>query len=162
MFIKHQFEPVIFKDSEILILGSFPSVKSRENNFYYMNKHNRFWKVLSNLYNVDFLNLSIDQKINYLKDLKIGIYDVVLECEIIGSQDSSIKNIKVVDLYKLIEKTNITKIYLNGNKAYDIFKKHFPNLLNISKKLPSTSPANAAYTTEKLINEWKVIINNGK
>lgn len=162
MFIKHQFEPVIFKDSEILILGSFPSVKSRENNFYYMNKYNRFWKVLSNLYNVDFLNLSIDQKINYLKDLKIGIYDVVLECEIIGSQDSSIKNIKVVDLYKLIEKTNITKIYLNGNKAYDIFKKHFPNLLNISKKLPSTSPANAAYTTEKLINEWKVIINNGK
>lgn len=162
MIIKHQFEPVIFKDSEILILGSFPSVKSRENNFYYMNKYNRFWKVLSNLYNVDFLNLSIDQKINYLKDLKIGIYDVVLECEIIGSQDSSIKNIKVVDLYKLIEKTNITKIYLNGNKAYDIFKKHFPNLLNISKKLPSTSPANAAYTTEKLINEWKVIINNGK
>lgn len=162
MIIKHQFEPVVFKDSEILILGSFPSVKSRENNFYYMNKYNRFWKVLSNLYNIDFLGLSIDEKINYLKDLKIGIYDVVLECEIIGSQDSSIKNIKVVQLDKLIEGTNIKRIYLNGNKAYDIFKKHFPDLLNISKKLPSTSPANAAYTIEKLINEWKVILNNGK
>lgn len=162
MIIKHQFEPVVFKDSEILILGSFPSVKSRENNFYYMNKYNRFWKVLSNLYNIDFLGLSIDEKINYLKDLKIGIYDVVLECEIIGSQDSSIKNIKVVQLDKLIEGTNIKTIYLNGNKAYDILKKHFPNLLNISKKLPSTSPANAAYTIEKLINEWKVILNNGK
>lgn len=162
MIIKHQFEPVLFKDTEILILGSFPSVKSRENNFYYMNKYNRFWKVLSNLYNIDFLGLSIDEKINYLKDLKIGIYDVVLECEIIGSQDSSIKNIKVVQLDKLIEGTNIKTIYLNGNKAYEIFKKHFPDLLNISKKLPSTSPANAAYTIEKLINEWKVILNNGK
>lgn len=157
MVIKHQFEPVIDNTSEILILGSFPSVKSRENEFYYMNKQNRFWKVLSSLYGIDLENCSRDQKILKLKELKIALYDVIEECEITGSQDSSIRNAKIIDLEELIKKTNIQRIYLNGNKAYNLFIKHFPMYSKIACKLPSTSPANAVYTLEKLVEEWNII-----
>lgn len=157
MLIKHPLEPIIDSDSQIIILGSFPSIKSREENYYYMNKQNRFWKVLSSIYNYDFVNASKVQKTNKLKELKIALYDVVVECEIVGSSDSTIKNEKVLDINKFIALSNISKIYLNGKKAYELFISNYQNLKDIAYLMPSTSPANAVYTLDKLIAKWQVI-----
>lgn len=154
--VKHCFPPVVDKDSKILILGSFPSVKSREFDFYYMNKQNRFWKVLSTLLECDF-ECPIDERIVLLKKNNIALYDVIEECEIIGSSDSKIKNVIYADLEQIIKNTNIKAIILNGKKAYDLFLKRWNNLdLNIFL-MPSTSPANAKSKLEDLLKEWSII-----
>ena len=98
----HAFESFYNIDSKILILGSFPSVKSRENGFYYMNKTNRFWSVLSNIYNEDFININIDKKKELLNKYHIALSDCIYECDIIGSSDSSITNIKLMDIDTII------------------------------------------------------------
>ncbi len=150
----HGFPCVYNENSRILILGSFPSVKSRLSNFYYMHPQNRFWKILSNLFDIDFINLDILQKTQALLDLHIALYDVITSCDIIGSSDASISNPTYIDMKMF---PNIKKIYLNGQKAYDLFIKKYPELQNISYKLPSTSPANAKFSLQDLIEEWKVI-----
>lgn len=140
--IKMGFEPYVNSDSEILILGSFPSVKSREVGFYYGHPRNLFWKVLSTVFNEE-LPVTIDEKKAMLKRNKIALFDVVEECEIKGSLDSNIKNFKSADIKSVIEKGNISRILLNGGKAYSVFEKKYPDLLEMAIKLPSTSPANA-------------------
>ncbi len=140
--IKMGFEPYINADSEILILGSFPSVKSREIGFYYGHPRNRFWSVLSKVFGEE-LPGTIDEKKALLKRNKIALYDVVEECEIKGSLDSNIKNLKSADIKSVISKGNISRIILNGGKAYSVFAKKYPDLLDMAVKLPSTSPANA-------------------
>ena len=155
----HKFGPVFNKDSEYLFLGSFPSVKSREKNFYYMHPKNRFYPLLKEVFDDDFTNLDIEVKKELLLKHHIALFDVIQSCEIVGSSDSSIKNIEVNDIKKIVDNTKINKIILNGKLAYNLFIKHFPDLVNIAYYLPSTSAANAACSLEKLKTHLLEIIN---
>ena len=153
----HQFDKIVFADSKIIILGSFPSVISLKENFYYMNKNNRFYKVLAVLFNDDFTNKDINKKIELLKKHHIALYDVIKSCTINNSSDASISNVVPNDIDKIIKNSKIKKIFLNGKKAYELFIKYFPNLQNMAYLLPSTSSANASYSLEKLILQWSII-----
>ena len=155
--VKHKFKAILDSNSMVLILGSIPSVKSREYNFYYMHKQNRFWKLLENIYEDDFGNRDILIKKKLLHKYRIALYDVLESCEISGSSDSTISNVNPVDINNLIKGTNINRIYLNGKKAYDLFCRYNPELISIAVYLPSTSPANARYSIEDLYKKWLII-----
>lgn len=156
--IVHSFEPVYDKASEILILGTLPSVKSRENNFYYGHKQNRFWKVLATLLKEPVPD-TIEEKKAMLLARRIALWDVIQSCDIKGSSDSSIKNVQPTDIGMILEKTNITRIYANGNKAGQLYKRYqFPVTGIEAMVLPSTSPANAAWSLERLCEAWRVIL----
>lgn len=156
--IVHSFEPVYDKASEILILGTLPSVKSRENNFYYGHKQNRFWKVLATLLKEPVPD-TIEEKKTMLLAHRIALWDVIQSCDIKGSSDSSIKNVQPTDIGMILEKTNITRIYANGNKAGQLYKRYqFPVTGIEAMVLPSTSPANAAWSLERLCKAWHVIL----
>lgn len=155
MKVIHPFKPVYDKNSKILILGSFPSIKSREENFYYAHPKNRFWKVLQEIYGSEEL-LSKEKKIEFLLKNNIAIWDSIKSCEIENSDDSSIKNAIPNDINEIIEKSSITRIFCNGNASYKVFKKYYKNDFNVKVDiLPSTSPANARYRLEDLVNIWK-------
>ena len=156
--IVHSFEPVYDKDSEILILGTLPSVKSRENNFYYGHKQNRFWKVLATLLK-EPVPATIEEKKAMLLAHRIALWDVIQSCDIKGSSDSSIKNVQPTDIGMILEKTNVTQIYANGNKAGQLYKRYqFPVTGIEATVLPSTSPANAAWSFDRLCEAWRVIL----
>lgn len=156
--IVHSFEPVYDKASEILILGTLPSVKSRENNFYYGHKQNRFWKVLATLLKEPVPH-TIEEKKAMLLAHRIALWDVIQSCDIKGSSDSSIKNVQPTDIGMILEKTNITRIYANGNKAGQFYKRYqFPVTGIEAMVLPSTSPANAAWSLDRLCEAWRVIL----
>lgn len=155
--IKHQLKPIIDANSRILILGSLPSVKSREKNFYYMHPMNRFWKILSLVYEEDFIGADTNQKISLLRKYHIALYDVIESCDILGSSDATITNVSPVDIAKIIVNSNVRNIYLNGRKAYDLFVKYNPKLKKIAIYLPSTSPANARFSVERLYKQWEII-----
>lgn len=156
--VRHEFEPVYNRNSRILILGSFPSVKSREQQFYYGHPQNRFWKVIAGLTGYP-VPVTIEEKKKMLLENRIAIWDVIAECEIIGSSDSSIRNVVPAELEQILETANIEQIYANGGTAKKLFEK-------FQKKkcgreiigLPSTSPANAAFSLERLLKEWKRIL----
>ena len=157
MKVNHSFPIFINSNSKILILGSFPSVKSRELDFYYMHKQNRFYKILSNLFNEDFYNASIEEKKILLKKYKIALYDVVEECEILNSNDESITNVIPSPIKDLIKNTDIKHIFINGSKAKKLFIRHNKDLLNITSFLPSTSARNARYNLATLTKEYQII-----
>lgn len=160
MKVVHPFEAVYNNDSKILILGSFPSVKSREINFYYGHPQNRFWKILENIYNEKIDN-NIESKKEFLLRNNIALWDTIKSCEITGSSDSSIKNAIPNDIETLIQKTNIKAIFCNGNTSYKLFMKYFKNKINIPIIcLPSSSPANAKFSLESLTEIWKEHIIN--
>ncbi len=138
------FEPCFDCESRILILGSFPSVISRKALFYYANPLNRFWKTLESLTGEPPLK-SVAEKKAFLSRHRIALWDVVTECDIRGSLDSNIKNYVVADINAVTEAAKIEAIFLNGQTAYRIFKKHFPSLLPFAVSLPSTSPANTRF-----------------
>ena len=121
--IKHEFEPVFDKNSKILVLGTIPSVKSRENNFYYGHPQNRFWKLIAALCDEDIVPQTIEEKKQMLLRNHIAVWDVISECDIIGSSDSSIKNVVPVDLSVILENADIYRIYANGGKAYELYMK---------------------------------------
>ena len=155
--IIHPIQPVFDKDSKVLILGSFPSVRSREEGFFYGHPQNRFWKVTSRLFNEE-TPLTTEEKRSFLLRSHIALWDVIGSCDIDGSSDSSIRNVTVNDISLILETADIQAIYLNGRKAYDLYKKYmFPATEREGICLPSTSPANAAWSTEKLIQSWSVI-----
>lgn len=156
----HNIDPVYSSDSKILILGSFPSVKSRESQFFYAHPQNRFWKVLTALYAPDGgVELdTVDKKREFLLMNKIAVWDVIQSCEITGSSDSSIKNVKVNDLKRILSAADIEAIFSNGATSYNLYMKYCADKLGRpSLKLPSTSPANAAYSLERLIEAWSAI-----
>lgn len=153
MKVEHTFKPIYNKKSKILILGSFPSVKSRENNFYYAHPKNRFWKLISKILNTKE-PITIEDKTKLILNNKLAIYDVIKSCEIQGSSDSSIKNVEINDINYIINNSSIEKIIFNGNKAYELYNKYETNKFSNTKVLPSTSPANARYSFEKLYNVW--------
>lgn len=153
----HNIEPVYDQDSEILILGSFPSVKSRETQFFYGHPQNRFWKVLSNILD-ERMPLTIEEKKQMLLKHHIAVWDVIASCTITGSSDSSIKDVVPNDLEKLLKTSKIRKIFANGATAYKLYDRYSCKRTGISAiKLPSTSPANAAFRLERLIDAWKII-----
>jgi len=152
----HPFEPIFDSNSRILILGTFPSVKSREQNFYYGHPQNRFWKVLAAVFG-DQVPETVQAKKEFLLRHNTALWDVIASCEITGSSDSSIKNAVPNDIAKILKTADIRQIFCNGSKAFDLYQKFLPELNVDAKKLPSTSPANAAWTLEKLIAEWRII-----
>jgi len=156
--VAHTFQPVYDASSEVLILGSMPSVKSRETGFYYGHPQNRFWKLLSALMNAP-VPYSIDDKIKFLLFYHIAIWDVIASCEISGSSDASIRNVTANDIATLLQNTNISRIYTNGATAGKLYKKHiYPTTGIEAIVLPSTSPANAACSFEQLKEIWQQIL----
>lgn len=156
--LTHIFSPVYDTDSQILILGSFPSVKSRETNFYYGHPRNRFWPLLAHLMQEPCPESTNDKKAFLLKH-HIALWDVVQSCEIHGSSDASIRNVIPADIQQILHQANIQAIYANGTTAYKLYQKYcFPKTNREIFKLPSTSPANAAWNMEKLIAAWQVIV----
>lgn len=152
--VEHTFEPVYDENSEILILGTFPSVKSREQNFYYGHPQNRFWKVLAKLTEEEVPETIEEKKAMLLKH-HIAVWDVVESCDIIGSSDSSIKNVVPADLRRVLEGSRIRKIFANGDKAYRLYKKYCQEETGREAvKLPSTSPANAIFPLDRLTEIW--------
>ena len=152
MYMKERvvgFEPYYNQDSKILILGSFPSVKSREVSFYYGNERNRFWAVLSTALN-ESKPQSIEEKKALLDKHNIALWDIVTECEIHASEDASIKVIGVANISLILDTSNVQKIIVNGNKAKEIFLKFYPQYEDKLICLPSTSPANARLD----VNVW--------
>ncbi len=158
--IEHGFPPVIDKDSEILILGSFPSVKSREENFFYMHPNNRFYPMLEKVFGESFCTPKIDEKITLLKKYHIALYDIVESCDIVDSKDNQISNVKITDVKQLIENTHIMKIILNGKKSFDLFTHNFSDLDIKCYYLPSTSSANARVRLDQLTDIFKRILND--
>ncbi len=155
--LSHPIPPLYNKDSEILILGSFPSVKSREAMFFYGHPQNRFWKVVSAVCkNVE--PKTIEEKRQFLLNNHIALWDVIGSCDIEGSADSSIKNVKANDLSPILNNANIRQIYVNGKTAERYYNLYIrPTLGRDAICLPSTSPANATWSIEKLIDAWKVV-----
>lgn len=155
--IMHPFPPLYNKDSKILILGSFPSVKSREQMFFYGHPQNRFWKVLSAVFNSK-LPETIEEKKQFLLKHGIALWDVIASCEITGSSDSSIKNVKVNDLSVIFKEADIRQIFVNGRTAEKYFKKYTKDKIKRDALcLPSTSPANAAWSLDELCKKWSVL-----
>lgn len=158
--VSHEFAPVFDANSRVLILGTFPSVKSREQNFYYGHPQNRFWKVMARLTGWD-VPQTIEEKKTLLLKNGIAIWDVIASCEIVGSSDSSIKNVVPANLNQVLTQCNIKAVYANGGTAKKLYEKY-------SQKetgreiigLPSTSPANAAYSVDRLMEYWSVIREN--
>jgi hypoxanthine-DNA glycosylase len=153
--IIHPIEPVFDGKSKVLILGSFPSVKSREQGFFYGHPQNRFWRVMAEVCGVD-APVTIEEKKHLLLDNGIAVWDVIHSCEISGSADSSIKNAVPNEISFILENSNIKQIYTNGKKADSLYKKYIEKSVGIEAVcLPSTSPANAAWSFEKLCECWK-------
>ena len=155
--INHPFPPLYNKDSKILILGSFPSVKSREQNFFYAHPQNRFWRVISEVLGSDVPE-TVEQKKQLLLQNGIALWDVIASCDITGSSDSSIINVKVYDLSHILTYADIRQIFVNGRTAEKYFRKYIKPAINTDAIcLPSTSPANAAWSVKHLAEEWKIL-----
>ncbi len=157
---RHEFGPVWNEESRILILGSFPSVKSREQGFYYGHPQNRFWRLLALLLE-EKLPQSIEEKKQFLLQHRIALWDVIESCEIVGSSDSSIRDAVVNDFCDILKNSQIQQIFVNGNKAAQLYEKYASLQTGRGVKcLPSTSPANAAYSLERLAEKWSCILKD--
>ena len=155
--ITHPFSPVWDQDCTVLILGSFPSVKSRENDFYYGHPQNRFWKVIAAVCGAP-VPRTIPEKRDLLLQNHIALWDVVQSCEICGSNDSSIRNVEPTDLRQILSGAPIRQICANGGKAAALYRKHQQPVTGAEiTALPSTSPANAVWSLERLTEAWSVI-----
>lgn len=154
--IVHPIEPIIKPESRVLILGSLPSVKSREQNFYYGHPQNRFWQVISKICHAECPS-TIEDKKALLVNHNIAVYDSIYECDIIGSADSTIENVVATDIAALIKGTDIGIIYCNGSTSYKYCVKYNKNLSIPIVCLPSTSPANASWNVEALVSAWSRI-----
>lgn len=159
--VKHTLNPIYDQKSTILILGSIPSPKSREVGFYYSHPQNRFWKILSDLFHEKIENTNLAKQ-QFLLNHHIALWDVLKECEIKGADDSSICNIEVNDIKKILDQTQVKKIYTTGLKATNLYKKYCYPSTNISSiYLPSTSPANCRnYDYDRLLKEYQCIYND--
>ncbi|KHG34033.1 MULTISPECIES: DNA-deoxyinosine glycosylase [Sulfurospirillum] len=154
----HPFEPVYDATSRVLVLGSFPSVKSREEAFYYAHPQNRFWKVIAALYGVE-PPCDLETKKALLHTSGIAIWDVIRCCDIVGSSDATIQNACGNDLRSVLHATRIERIFCNGQTAAKLYRIHCEPLTKLpAQTLPSTSPANAAWTLEKLIVAWSSLL----
>lgn len=159
LHVSHGFGPVYDKNSRILILGSFPSVKSREENFYYGHAQNRFWPLMARLLDAP-LPQSVEVKRTLLLGHGIALWDVIEECDILGSADNSIKNVMPTDIRRILDAADIQGIFCNGALAHKLYMSElFPASGIEAVKLPSTSPANAAFSMERLYAHWRQILD---
>lgn len=155
--VTHPFPPLYNQDSRVLVLGSFPSVKSREAQFFYHHPQNRFWKVLSAVFN-ESVPITIEEKRDLLLRNKIAVWDVIQSCEITGSADSSIKNVIPNDLTEILQTAKLNRIISNGGTSHQLYMRHIFPLTGIeSLKLPSTSPANASCSMDCLVKDWSIL-----
>ena len=162
MRIEHPIPPLYGPDSEILILGSFPSVKSREQNFFYGHPQNRFWKVVAALFGQEPPQ-NIPEKKELILSHGLALWDSIASCVITGSSDASIREVRPNDLRIILDSAPIERIYCNGRKSHEMYEKYIlPSLGREAACLPSTSPANAAWSLEKLIAAWSVILPDQK
>lgn len=156
--VKHPFAPIYDENSRVLILGSFPSVKSREQLFFYGHPQNRFWKVLSAILECP-LPETIEQKKEMLLTNRVALWDVIAGCDIEGSSDASIENALPNDLSIILDHAHIEHIFCNGKKSYELYQRYLaPQLEMDAICLPSTSPANAAWSLDRLITAWRQLI----
>lgn len=156
MRVIHPLKPIYDEHSKILILGSLPSVKSREIGFYYAHPQNRFWKVMEKVFLVELF--TIEDKIKFLHDYHIAIYDVIESCEIEGSSDTKIKDVIPTNLKTMIENSQISQVFTTGKKAFELYEKYqYLDTRIKAKNLPSTSPANAAYSLDRLVEHYQVL-----
>lgn len=157
MTVIHPIAPVFDENSEILILGSFPSVKSREAAFFYGHPQNRFWRVLAAVRGTDVPG-TVEEKRAFLLREHIAVWDVIERCEITGSADASIQNAVPNDLNRILEAAPIRAVFTNGKTADRLYDRFFGDSISLPKTcLPSTSPANAAFSPERLIAAWRAI-----
>lgn len=155
--IQHSIEPVYDEHSRILILGSFPSVRSREAQFFYGHPQNRFWKVLAAIHDAEVPKTN-EEKREFLLENGIALWDVVGSCEIQGSSDSTIRNVVPNDLTRILDHADIRQIFVNGKTAQRYYKKYIEDEIGREAIcLPSTSPANASWSLERLTDAWSVI-----
>ena len=155
--LTHPFGPLFNEDSRVLILGSFPSVKSREQNFFYGHPQNRFWKVVAAVLRQPVPG-TIEEKKELILSGRLALWDSIASCEITGSSDASIRNAKANDISIILENSKIERIYCNGRKSHELYRKYIEAQTGREAIcLPSTSPANAQWSLEKLINAWSVI-----
>jgi hypoxanthine-DNA glycosylase len=155
--VTHGFPPFYGKESRILILGSFPSVRSREVSFFYGFPRNRFWQVMADLRQAP-LPVTEEEKRIFLSENRVALYDVIEECDIHASSDSSITGVIPADLTPILQAADIRAIFTNGATASRLYERYLePVLHRPSVKLPSTSPANAAWSLQKLEEEWKAV-----
>lgn len=153
--IKHPIEPVFNQTSKILILGSFPSVKSREEGFFYGHPRNRFWKLMAELTG-EKLPISNDEKKRLLLKHHIALWDVIASCDIVGSSDSSIENAVANDITSILQNSSVQAIFTNGKTADKLYQQYIePKVHMAAICLPSTSPANAAWSYERLFEVWR-------
>lgn len=155
--IVHPIPPEWSADSRILILGSFPSVKSREIGFFYGHPQNRFWRLLATLFD-EPIPETVDEKRTLLRAYGIALWDVIGSCSIVGSSDASITDAIPNDISRLLEGSRIERIFVNGGKAAALYDRYIlPTVGCAAIRLPSTSPANAAWSLERLAAAWKII-----
>ena len=155
--IIHPIPPLYDKSSRVLILGSFPSVKSREAMFFYGHPQNRFWKLMALLFEADIPS-TVEEKKRLVLSHGIAMWDTIHSCTITGSSDSSIKDVVPNDLSVILNNSRVKRIFCNGAASHRLYQKYIYPINNIpAQKLPSTSPANAAWSLEKLAEEWKII-----
>jgi len=177
--IVHPIPPFYDESSRVLILGSFPSVKSRESRFFYGHPQNRFWPMMAMIFEEYessetagnaaeavagaavaerrlIVPSTIEEKAAFLRRHHMAAWDTIHECDIVGSSDSSIKNVVVNDLSVILDAASIGEIYCNGRKSYDLYMRYCREQTGRDAKLmPSTSPANAACSMDKLIETWQ-------
>lgn len=184
----HPFGPLYNEKSKVLILGSFPSVKSREQQFFYGHPQNRFWKVIAALFPANMAKIqegrsgnensqmvdigtnenanlpvpeTIEEKKSLILDSGLALWDSIGSCEIIGSSDASIRNAEPNDLRLITDNCDIRAIYCNGKKSLEVFNRYIePVLGRTAEALPSTSPANAAWSLDRLIEAWSIILEH--
>ncbi len=155
--LTHSILPTYDEHSKILILGSFPSVLSRQQAYFYGHPQNRFWKVLAAVFGEEVPE-TVAERQAFLIDHHIAVWDVIASCDIVGSSDSSIENVTVNDLSGILSKAKIRQIFVNGRKAEELYKKYIePSIGRKAIYLPSTSPANAGRSLESLIDAWRII-----
>lgn len=155
--LTHPFPPLYDENSRVLILGSFPSVKSREQKFFYGHPQNRFWKVLAAVFEGEVPVTSEEKRVFLLKH-GVALWDTIASCEIVGSSDSSIKNVVPNDLTPILSGAKIERIFVNGKTSEKYYNKYIRDRIGREAVcLPSTSPANAAWSLERLVEAWRVI-----
>lgn len=155
--IEHPIQPIFDKNSTLLILGSFPSEKSREQRFFYGHPQNRFWKVIAGVFE-EKTPETIEEKTAFLRDHHIALWDVVASCDIVGSSDHSITNVTVNNFDEILSTSNIKQIFVNGKTAEKYYNNYVRDTIQRDALyLPSTSPANAAWSLERLMSVWKII-----
>lgn len=156
----HPIPPVFDQHSRVLILGSFPSVRSREEGFFYGHPQNRFWRTLANVFE-DTTPVTVAQKRAFLLRHGIALWDVIASCEIVGSSDASIRNAAPNEIETILASAPIAHIYTNGGTAHRLYRRYLePRTGREATCLPSTSPANAAWTQDRLNAAWRVIIGD--